>query len=55
MFLLVNILLIQHLKSKKKYYPTSNINQKINTHPWAKTLQKDAIQLSHMSFTTSVT
>jgi hypothetical protein len=27
----------------------------MNTHPWPKTLQKDTVQLSHMSFTTSVT
>ena len=31
------------LKSPKD--PTSNINQKINTHPWPRTLQKDTIQL----------
>jgi hypothetical protein len=49
------ILLTQPLKSKKFDYPTLNINYKINTHPWPKTLEKDTIQLSHVSFTTSVT
>jgi hypothetical protein len=44
MFCLVNLL-----------YPTLNINLKMNTHPWPKSLQKDTIQLSHMSFTTLIT
>jgi hypothetical protein len=37
--------------------PTIEESQKFFTqpHPWPKTLQKDTIQLSHMSFTTSVT
>jgi hypothetical protein len=55
MFFVAKILLTQPLKSHKFDYPTSKINSKINTHPWPKTLQKDTIQLSHMSFTTSVT
>jgi hypothetical protein len=53
----VKILLIQRptIKKPKVFLPNSNINKKISTHPWPKTLQKDTIQLSHMSFTTSVT
>jgi hypothetical protein len=35
--------------------PNLNINRNINAHPWTKTLQNDTIQLSHMSFTISVT
>ena len=42
-------------KKSKYFLPTSYINWKINTRPWPKTLQKDTIQLSQMSFTTSVT
>jgi hypothetical protein len=49
MFFSVKILLIQPLKNQKSFYPTSNINKK-TTHPWPKSLQKDTIQLSHMSF-----
>jgi hypothetical protein len=55
MVFVAKILLTQPLKSKKIDYPTLNINLKINIHPWPKTLQTDTIQMSHMSFTTSVT
>jgi hypothetical protein len=51
MFFLVEILLIQPLKSQTFSLPNLKYEQKINTHPWPKTLQKDTVQLSHMSFT----
>jgi hypothetical protein len=43
-------LLIQRptIKKPKVFLPNSNINKKISTHPWPKTLQKDTIQLSHI-------
>jgi hypothetical protein len=56
-FFLVKILRIQPLKSQKNFAQT-NLKYELKilyTHPWPKTLQKDTIQLSHMSFTTSVT
>jgi hypothetical protein len=42
-------------KVKKIWLPNLKYQLKNNTHPWPKTSQKDDIQLSHMSFTTSVT
>jgi hypothetical protein len=43
------------LKSPKVCLANLKYQLKMNTHPWPKTLQKDTVQLSHMSFTTSVT
>jgi hypothetical protein len=57
MFFLPNVLLIQPLKSVKKFLPNLKYQLR-NKYPplvWSKTFQKDTIQLSHMSFTTSVT
>jgi hypothetical protein len=42
-------------KSKLNFLTNLKYQLKIDAHPWPKTLQKDTIQLSHMSFTTSVT
>jgi hypothetical protein len=42
-------------KSKKNFTQPQISIKKVNTHPRPKTLQKDTIQLSYMSFTTSVT
>jgi hypothetical protein len=54
MFFLVNHL-IQPLKSQHFSLPNLKYQLKNKYPPWPKTLQKDTIQLSHMSFTTSVT
>jgi hypothetical protein len=54
-YFLVKHLLIQSLKSPKKFtQPQISIKNKYRPVP-AETLQKDTIQLSHMSLTTSVT
>jgi hypothetical protein len=42
------------IKKQKKFTQLQISIKKINTHPWLKNLQKHTIQLSHMSFTTSV-
>jgi hypothetical protein len=56
MFFLMKGLLIKPLKSQNIFTQPQISIKKINTHyPWPKPLQKNAIQLSHMSFTTSVT
>jgi hypothetical protein len=56
MFFLVNILLIQPLKSHKIFLPNLKYQLKNKYPPLAKNfIKKDTIQLSHMSFTTSVT
>jgi hypothetical protein len=44
------------VKKSKQFFTQPQISiKKMHTHPWPKTLQKDTVQLSHMSFTTSVT
>jgi hypothetical protein len=50
----VKMLLIQPLKSQKIILPNLKYQLKNKHPPLPKTLQKDTIQLSHMSFTTFV-
>jgi hypothetical protein len=44
-----------NIKKSQKILPNLKYQLKNNTHSWSNTSQKDTIQLSHMSFTTSVT
>jgi hypothetical protein len=55
MFFVAKILLTQPLKSKKTKLPNLKYQLKNKYPPLAKKFTKGTIQLSHMSFTTSVT
>jgi hypothetical protein len=48
-----SFLLIQSLKSRNYFLP--NLKYQLDTNGWPKTLQKGTVQLSHMSYHTSVT